>query len=76
LAPGDVVFFGSPIHHVGMYIGGGYFLHAPRTGDFVKISKLSGRHDYAGARRYPWKYRTAPPLGGTSTVGAALRATP
>ena len=43
LAPGDVVFFGSPIHHVGMYIGGGYFLHAPRTGDFVKITKLAGR---------------------------------
>jgi len=76
LQPGDVVFFGSPIHHVGMYIGGGYFLHAPRTGDFVKISKLSGRSDYAGARRYPWKYRTAPPLGAKSSIGAALRATP
>jgi cell wall-associated NlpC family hydrolase len=60
LAPGDVVFFGSPIHHVGIYIGGGYFIHAPRTGDFVKISKLAERSDYAGARRYPWAIRTAP----------------
>lgn len=66
LQPGDVVFFGSPIHHVGMYIGGGYFIHAPRTGDFVKISPLAGRSDYAGARRYNWIKRTAPPLGVTS----------
>lgn len=63
LQPGDVVFFGSPIHHVGMYIGGGYFLHAPRTGDFVKISPLAGRSDYAGARRYNWIPRTTPPMG-------------
>lgn len=66
LRPGDVVFFGSPIHHVGMYIGGGYFLHAPRTGDFVKISALAGRSDYAGARRYNWVKRTVPPMGVTS----------
>lgn len=63
LAPGDLVFFGSPVHHVGMYIGGGYFVHAPRTGDFVKVSKLADRHDLAGARRYPWRYRVGPPLG-------------
>jgi len=63
LLPGDVVFFGSPVHHVGIYIGGGYYIHAPRTGDFVKISLLSGRSDYAGARRYPWTPRTAAPLG-------------
>lgn len=57
LKPGDVVFFGSPVYHVGMYVGGGYFLHAPRTGDFVKLSKLAERDDYAGARRYEWSYR-------------------
>ena len=63
LQPGDVVFFGSPIHHVGMFIGGGYYLHAPRTGDFVKISKLAERRDFAGARRYAWQYRTTPIKG-------------
>ncbi len=63
LQPGDVVFFGSPIHHVGIYIGGGYFIHAPRTGDFVKISPLADRKDYAGARRYNWVPRTSPPEG-------------
>ncbi len=51
LRPGDLVFFGSPIHHVGMYVGGGDFIHAPHTGDVVKISSLSGRGDYVGACR-------------------------
>lgn len=64
LQPGDVVFFGSPIHHVGIYLGGGYFIHAPRTGDFVKISKLADRTDYAGARRYAWTKRQGPPASG------------
>jgi peptidoglycan DL-endopeptidase CwlO len=65
LAPGDLVFFGSPIHHVGMYIGGGYYVQAPRTGDFVKVSRLADRNDLVGARRYPWRYRVGPPLGVT-----------
>ncbi|MBU2600772.1 MAG: C40 family peptidase [Actinobacteria bacterium] len=51
LAPGDLVFFGNPIHHVGIYVGGGNYLHAPYTGSVVKISSM-GRSDYAGARRY------------------------
>ncbi|WP_370943185.1 NlpC/P60 family protein [Amycolatopsis sp. cg5] len=49
LAPGDMVFFGSPVHHVGMYIGDGKMVHAPTTGDVVKISPLQS--GYAGARR-------------------------
>ncbi|MDZ4169336.1 MAG: NlpC/P60 family protein [Coriobacteriia bacterium] len=72
LAPGDVVFFGSPIHHVGIYVGGGYYIHAPRTGDFVKISKLADRRDFAGARRYPWNPRTAAPTGARVSPTAAL----
>ena len=63
LQPADLVFFGSPVHHVGMYIGGGYFVEAPHTGDYVKVSKLAGRSDFVGARRYPWTRRVAPPLG-------------
>ena len=63
LLPGDLVFFGSPIHHVGMYIGGGYFIEAPHTGDYVKISKLATRSDFAGARRYAWTTRVGDPAG-------------
>jgi cell wall-associated NlpC family hydrolase len=52
LAPGDLVFFGRPrIHHVGIYIGNGNYVHAPRTGDVVKVSSLAGRNDYVGATR-------------------------
>lgn len=40
LQAGDLVFFRS-LGHMGMYIGGGSFIHAPRTGDVVKISSLS-----------------------------------
>jgi len=50
LQPGDLVFFGSPIHHVGIYVGGGQYIHSPRTGDVVKVSPLS-RGDYVGACR-------------------------
>ncbi len=64
LQPGDVVFFGSPIYHVGIYMGADYFIHAPRTGDFVKLARLSARRDYAGARRYDWVPRVGPPQGG------------
>ncbi|PKQ10143.1 MAG: hypothetical protein CVT69_01215 [Actinobacteria bacterium HGW-Actinobacteria-9] len=49
LQPGDLVFFGSPIHHVGIYVGGGTMIHSPRTGDVVKISPL--HDDYVGASR-------------------------
>jgi peptidoglycan DL-endopeptidase CwlO len=52
LQPGDLVFF-TGASHMGIYIGGGQFIHAPHTGDFVKISSLSGYYssNFAGARR-------------------------
>lgn len=51
LRAGDLVFFGNPIHHVGIYIDKGYFIHAPRTGDVVRLSRLSERADFTCARR-------------------------
>jgi cell wall-associated NlpC family hydrolase len=51
LQPGDLVYFGRPIHHVGIYIGGGKFIEAPYTGADIRVSSLSARHDYAGASR-------------------------
>ena len=50
LQPGDLVFF-EGLGHVGIYIGGGQFIHAPHTGDVVKISSLSEHGGYVGARR-------------------------
>ncbi|MCJ7689146.1 MAG: NlpC/P60 family protein, partial [Clostridiaceae bacterium] len=51
LQPGDLVFFGSGTpHHVGIYIGNNSYIHAPHTGDVVKISILT-RNDYLSARR-------------------------
>jgi cell wall-associated NlpC family hydrolase len=51
LQPGDLVFF-SGLGHVGIYIGGGQFVHAPHTGDVVRISSLGDRmSSYVGARR-------------------------
>ncbi len=51
LQPGDLVFFGSPIHHVGMYVGGGDFIEAPYSGLSVRVVSLGRRSDYAGACR-------------------------
>ncbi len=53
LEPGDLVFFDG-LGHVGIYIGNGQFIHAPHTGDVVKISSLDESWyaaTYVGARR-------------------------
>ncbi len=50
LEPGDLVsFHGSG--HIGIYIGGGQYVHAPETGDVVKVSSLADRSDIDGAVR-------------------------
>lgn len=55
LQPGDLVFFGKGnIHHVGIYVGNGNMIHAPQTGDVVKISSINTDYrisSYAGAVR-------------------------
>ncbi|MDP3713663.1 MAG: NlpC/P60 family protein [Mycobacteriales bacterium] len=48
--PGDLLYFGSPIHHVAIYVGGGKMISAPQTGDVVKL-RGAQRNDYAGATR-------------------------
>ena len=50
LQPGDLVFFYSPISHVGLYAGNGRVIHAPRPGKSVEYIKMSYM-PYSGARR-------------------------
>jgi cell wall-associated NlpC family hydrolase len=49
LQPGDLVAYYSPVSHIGMYLGDGKMVHAPTSGDVVKISPLQSQ--YAGATR-------------------------
>ena len=56
LASGDLVFFGTggAVSHVGIYVGGGRFVHAPTSGGTVRLDHLEGhwwRDHYTGARR-------------------------
>jgi peptidoglycan DL-endopeptidase CwlO len=51
LRPGDLVYFGSPIYHVAIYIGGGQMITAPQPGEVVKYQALSTFSDYTGATR-------------------------
>ena len=51
---GDLVFFGGStgnITHVGIYVGNGKFIHAPQTGECVRIDSLSSRSNFVGATR-------------------------
>jgi cell wall-associated NlpC family hydrolase len=50
LQVGDLVFYRG-LGHMGIYIGGGQMVHAPQTGDVVKVSAMSDRSDYVGAVR-------------------------
>ena len=52
---GDLLFFGSSlngVHHVGIYIGDGQYIHAPKRNDVVKIANVSGRNDLVRIKHY------------------------
>jgi len=51
LQPGDIVVFGSDLHHDGLYVGGGQMIHAPQTGDVVRYASVFARSDVFGASR-------------------------
>lgn len=59
MRPGDLVFYGSSpqsIHHVGIYVGGGHMIEAPRPGVAVRYAPIDGMSDfYAAARPIPSK---------------------
>lgn len=62
LRPGDLVFYNTlnrPYSHVGIYLGDGKFIHAPRTGARVRIERLGTRY---WTRRFDGARRVFPPL--------------
>ena len=50
IAPGDLLFFGDPIHHLGIYVGDGKMIEAAKPGTNVKISAIK-RRDLVGIGR-------------------------
>lgn len=56
LKPGDLLFYGRPISHVGIYLGGGKMVHAPRSGSRVKVvsdaKTALGRKPLVAVRRF------------------------
>ncbi len=54
LKPGDLLFYGRPVSHVGIYLGGGKMVHAPRSGSRVKVASSGslGKKPLVGARRF------------------------
>ena len=70
LMPGDLVFYGVPerVHHVGLYLGGGQMVNAPRRGKPVQVAYVRyAGDDYLGATR---------PAAGVDATGTGLVATP
>lgn len=54
LKPGDLLFFGKPISHVSIYMGGGKMVQAPRPGkkvEVIKLTRMFGSKPFVGARR-------------------------
>jgi cell wall-associated NlpC family hydrolase len=57
LAPGDLVFYNTlnqPYSHVGIYLGDGRFVHAPKSGSQVRVERMQNRYwteRFSGARR-------------------------
>ncbi len=76
--PGDLVFFGADVHHVGMYIGDGLMINAPHTGDVIRVTSIwwsdlvgFGRVYTPGTPIPPHTpVHTAPTTGVVPTLGA------
>ncbi|MFN8074669.1 MAG: transglycosylase SLT domain-containing protein [Kineosporiaceae bacterium] len=70
--PGDLVFFGSPVHHVGIYVGDNKILHAPHRGEDVKVSTIWERPSHI--RRVLPSSDATPALAGLKGIGGVAQA--
>jgi cell wall-associated NlpC family hydrolase len=72
--PGDLVFFGMPAHHVGIYIGGGKMIDAPHTGANVRIENVGTPTNYGRVSGLGSASAAviAPVVAGVQTVASAL----
>jgi len=61
IRPGDLLAFGFPVHHVGIYVGNDLYIHAAGTGLDVRIGRLSQRTNLAAIRRFDLKPRSGAP---------------
>jgi len=77
LRPGDLVFFGTAVHHVGMYIGGGLMINAPHTGSVVSISPIWWSDLFGFGRVHPSSTPVPAHIpAGTGAVSGGLGAVP
>lgn len=79
LQPGDMVFFNGykgagGVGHVGIYIGGGQFVHEPGSGQTAKVSYLSDRKDFVGGKRFG-NINNTPSSSAPSTVSSDASST-
>ena len=78
LLPGDLVFFNTlqrAFSHVGIYVGEGKFIHAPKPGARVRIENMSVAYwssRFDGARRVPISESATPPLGPIEATESTL----
>ena len=72
LQPGDIVFFDG-LGHVGIYIGGGEFVHAPHTGTVVQVSSLDSGSYAVLRRRAPRRRAVREARGAPSAGGRCAR---
>ena len=51
IEPGDLIFYGNPLHHVALYMGNGQIIHAPSSGEYVRIDSVYYWDELVGAGR-------------------------
>jgi hypothetical protein len=69
--PGDLVFYGYPAHHVGIYLGNGKFLEAPHTGDVVKIASIGHATSFGRVSGYTNAFGVGAAAGAAAAAAAA-----